>query len=189
MSLKYPTIALVCFVFLTGCSVFSTRDPEDPLAESGTFEQADTPEIVIENLQNAIAELNTLNYRRSLGTSLSFIPTASAAARESVFSTWSNPQEEQYFSAMSAAASLNSGHFLQLTDQSLTLISPSEFVLDASYVLTINHSRAEVPGRFQGRLIWSLKQGSDGLWSVAEWTDQEVGSEPSWSDLKAEFMK
>jgi len=38
-------------------------------------------------------------------------------------------------------------------------------------------------------LQWMLSQGEDGLWSMQDWIDQELGSEPSWSDLKAEFTK
>lgn len=176
-------------VAMSGCSLFSTRDPEEPLTESGTFTQPDTPEQVIENLQAAISELNTLNYRRSLSETMIFRPTATALSRESLFSSWSRSQEEQYFSAMVAAASLNSGHSLQLNDQSLTLIDAGAFLLDATYVLTVNHRRTEIPVRVQGRLRWLIEQSSDGLWSLSDWTDQELGSSASWSDLKADFMK
>lgn len=176
-------------VGISGCSLFSTRDPEEPLTESGTFTQPDTPEQVIENLQAAISELNTLNYRRSLSETMIFRPTATALSRESLFSSWSRSQEEQYFSAMVAAASLNSGHSLQLNDQSLTLIDAGSFLLDATYVLTVNHRRAEIPVSVQGRLRWLIEQKPDGLWSLSDWTDQELGSSASWSDLKADFMK
>ena len=90
---------------------------------------------------------------------------------------------------MSAAAALNSGNSLQLSDQSFTLIDAGKFLLDATYVLTINHRRTEVPVQVQGRLRWLIEQSSEGLWSLTDWTDQELGSEASWSDLKAEFMK
>ena len=188
---RFPIIpfCLLIGIALSGCSLFSTREPEDPLTESGTFIQPDTPEQVVENLQAAVAELNTLNYRRSIAESFVFRPTATAVARESLFSSWSKNQEEQYFSAMSAAASLNSGHSLQLSDQSFTLIDAGKFLLDATYVLTINHRRTEVPVQVQGRLRWLIEQSSEGLWSLTDWTDQELGSEASWSDLKAEFMK
>lgn len=188
-----PRLALVLIltvaVAASGCSVFSTREPEEPLEDSASFIQPDTPEQVIENIQTSILELNTLNYRRSLAEDLTFQPTATAQARESVFLSWSRSQEEQYFSAMVAAASLNQGHSLQLNDQTLTLLGESEFVLDATYVLTVNHRRSETPTRVQGRLQWVLRQGSDGLWALQDWTDQELGSQPSWSDLKAEFTK
>ena len=182
-------LGLASSLGLTGCSLFSTREPETPLTESGTFIQPDTPEQVVENLKESIAELNTLNYRRSLGEPFVFRPTATALARESLFSSWSRSQEEQYFSALVAAASLNSGHSLQLNDQSFTLISTNEFLLDATYVLTINHRRTEVPVQVQGRLRWLIEQSGEGLWSLTDWTDQELGSSPSWSDLKAEFLK
>lgn len=177
-------------VLTSGCSVFSTREPEDPLEDTGNFVQPDTPEQVVENLQQAVLELNTLNYRRSMADDLVFEPTASASARETVFLSWGRAQEEQYFSALVAAAALNTGHSLQLNDRTLTLLDEDEFVLDATYVLTVNHRRTEVPTQVQGRLQWLLRQGPDGLWALVEWTDQELGSsQPSWSDLKAEFMK
>jgi len=181
-------IALV-LMLLSGCSLFETREPEDPLEDTGSFVQPDTPEQVIENVQNAVSELNTLNYRRSLSDDFEYRPSASAAARETVFLSWTRAQEEQYFSAMVAAANLNTGHVLAINDESLTLLAEDEFVLDATYVLTVNHRRTEVPTQVQGRLQWVLRQGGDGLWALTEWTDQELGTEPSWSDLKAEFTK
>ncbi len=182
-------VALAVLTLISGCSVFSTREPEEPLEDSASFIQPDTPEQVIENISTAVLELNTLNYRRSLADDFSFQPTATAQARESVFLSWTRAQEEQYFSAMVAAASLNTGHALQLNDQSLTLLGANEFVLDATYLLTVNHRRTEVPTQVQGRLQWVLRQGSDGLWALQTWIDQELGNEPSWSDLKAEFSK
>lgn len=182
-------MVLILAVAGSGCSVFSTREPEEPLEDSASFIQPDTPEQVIENIQTSILELNTLNYRRNMAEDLTFQPTATALARESVFLSWSRSQEEQYFSAMVAAASLNQGHSLQLNDQTLTLLSESEFVFDATYVLTVNHRRSETPTQVQGRLRWLLRQGADGLWALQDWTDQELGSQPSWSDLKAEFTK
>ena len=179
----------IVLLVLQGCSLFDTRSPEDPLADTGSYVQPDTPEQVVENITNALIELNPLNYRRSMADEFEFQPTATASARESVFLSWSRAQEEQYFSSMVAAAALNTGHSFQLNDQSLTLLDENEFILDATYFLTINHRRTEVPTQVQGRLQWILKQDGAGLWALVEWTDQELGNEASWSDLKAEFMK
>jgi len=82
-----------------------------------------------------------------------------------------------------------SGHGLELFDQSFAIVSDTEYVLDATYLLTLNHSRPDAPTEVQGRLQWIVGQASDGLWSLVEWTDQELGDSPSWSDLKAEFMQ
>ncbi|MEQ9105068.1 MAG: hypothetical protein RIE53_10240 [Rhodothermales bacterium] len=189
MSPARGVIAFLLVAALSGCSLFSTREPEAPITSSGTFSQPDTPEQVIENIENAVRELNTLNYRRSLSETLDFQPTASAEAREPVFASWDRAQEEQYFSALVSAAEMNTGHSLTLNDRSLTLVSPTEFVLDATYVLSVNHRRTEAPTEVQGRLQWTLVQQLDGLWSLETWIDQELGPVPTWSDLKAEFMK
>ena len=181
---------LCCLLFvLNSCSLFSTRDPEQPLTDAGTYEQPDTPEQVIENLTAAIGELNTLNYRRSLSEDLIFHPTASAESREPVFTNWGRSQEEQYFSALVGAASLNTGHQLRLYDESFTIVSNTEYLLDATYILTVNHRRPDAPSEVQGRMQWLIRQLSGGLWELVEWTDQELGSNSSWSDLKAEFIK
>ncbi|GMQ81171.1 MAG: hypothetical protein BMS9Abin05_0602 [Rhodothermia bacterium] len=182
-------LALATSILFTGCSLFSTRTPDEPLADAGTFSQPDTPEQVIDNIIAAVREMNALNYRRSLNDDLLFHPTATAEARESVFANWGRAQEDQYFTAAAAAAKLNTGHGLVLNDQSFTIVSDTQFLLDATYVLTINHRRPDAPSEVQGRLQWLIEQGSNGLWDLEEWTDQELGGRTSWSDLKAEFMK
>jgi len=183
-------IFILCLAVLQSCSLFAPREPEDPIDEAGTFLQPDTPEQVIENIQAAIAELNTPNYGRSINAELVFTPTATAAALDpSIWSSWSQIQEQQYFSTMAAAAQFGINHELRLNDQTVSIISDTRYVLDASYTLNINHNRPDAPKVVQGRLIWVITQGEDGLWSLQEWTDREVGSTPSWSTLKSEFVK
>ena len=182
---------LLIFLFVAqGCSLFSPREPEDPIDEAGTFLQPDTPEQVVENIQAAITELNTPNYGRSLNQELMFTPSATALAQDpAIWSTWSQTEEQQYFSTMVAAAQFGVNHELLLSDQTISIISERRYDLDASYTLTINHNRPDVPTSVQGRLIWVITQGEDGLWSLTEWTDREVGGVASWSILKSEFVK
>ena len=183
------TLFLV-LVLCTGCDVFSTRTPEEPVDEAGTFLQPDTPEQVIENVQFAIAELNPPNYTRSFNSTFMFRPTESArASDENIWGTWSQTEENQYFSTLVAAAQFASNHELVLSNQTISIIEEDRFEIDASYVLTVNHNRPNVPTTVQGRLIWVMTQGEDGLWGLSEWTDREVGNEASWSDLKSEFIK
>jgi hypothetical protein len=172
---------------LQGCDLFATRSPENPTSEGGTFLQADTPDRVVENLRLAISEVNTRNYRRSLSDGLVFQPTATAQARDAIWAGWTVTEEESYFTTLAAATSAAASQSLELNDQTFTLVDAQKAVLDATYVLTTGHNRPEVPTVFQGRLSWEIEQRNDGLWDVTRWTDQELGSEPSWSDLKAAF--
>lgn len=184
-----PLIFLALLFFIAGCGLFSARDPELPRTESGTFEQPDTPEQVILNLQSAVAELNTLNYRRSLAENMTFKPTATAEARDPIWADWSRAEEDRYFTTLAAATETTTGNQLELNDRSFTILSEDRYVLDATYIVTVHHRRTDAPTTVQGRLVWILIRNEQGLWELSDWTDQELGDTPSWSDLKAEFVK
>ena len=169
------------------CSLFQTREPEDPVTERGTYLQPDTPDRVVDNIRFAVSERNTRNYRRSLSDGLTFRPTATAESRDPIWTGWTAGDEESYYASLVSAVATETGMSLELNDATLTAVDAEHFVYDATYVLTADHNRSETPKVFQGRLAWELIQGTDGLWTLHSWTDREVGSEPSWSDLKAAF--
>lgn len=183
-------LLLILLFTATACDLFSTRSPEPPIVEGGTFLQPDTPDQVIANIQAAIGELNTQNYRRSFAPDLEFEATGTAQARDpAVWTGWSRAEEERYFRTLAAAARLTNGNELRLNDRTLSVVREDRFVLDATYVLTVFHRRPHLSETAQGRLVWVISQAEDGLWYVSEWTDQELSGAVSWSDLKAEFVK
>ncbi len=183
------TGVLIMLVLATGCDLFATRTPEPPGTETGAYLQPDTPDQVLENLRNAIAELNAPNYRRSFSDGFRFQPTAEAEAQNpSIWNGWSAQEEESYFRALVEAARLTSGNELRLTDIEQTAGSV-RYTVDASYVLVLNHRSTELPNTLQGRVAWSIEKGQDGLWYIATWTDNSIGTAASWSDLKAAFIK
>lgn len=172
-----------------GCDVFSTRTPDPPLEDTGTFLQPDTPEQVIENIQNAVAELNAQNYRRSFDPELRYEPTAEAEARDpSIWTGWGAQEEESYFRALAEAARLTPDNQLRLNDVDQSA-GATRFSVEATYLITVNHRRSDLPTTLQGRLVWTIDQAEDGLWRVTEWTDRTLGNAASWSDLKAVFIK
>lgn len=179
----------LCLILMTGgCDMFAPRTPEEPTGAAGTWLQPDTPDRVVQNMERAIEELNVQNYRRSLDEAIIFRPAASVAVSSPVFAGWDRSDEERYFSTLVAASDPTAAHNLRLVDgTSPTPIGTTTFVLDASYVLTVNHGRADIPTVFQGRLVWTIEQDPDGLWRIVEWRDQEIEASPSWSTLKAEF--
>lgn len=183
------SMAVLLSLTFAACDVFALRDPEPPITEGGTFIQPDTPDQVVENIQAAISELNVANYTRSLAEDLNFQPTVSAEQRDAIWSSWSRAQEQSYFTQLVAAASAGGQHVLELSDETMTVLTEDRYSLEARYVLTVQHSRVEVPSLVQGRLVWIITQGADSQWRLQEWTDRELGSEPSWSDLKAGFSQ
>ncbi len=186
--LSIACLLVILTAALSACDIFSARTPEPPLDNSSRYIQPDTPEQVIENIQNAILDLNTQNYRRSLGESFFFQPTASAEAADAIWSGWSETEEEQYFSTIVASIPQSGNQRLELNDQTFTLIDEGRSILVATYVLVFPHTRSGVPQTVQGRLSWTIERDTDGLWYLNQWIDSEVGSEPSWSDLKAAFV-
>lgn len=183
---------LLSLTVLTGCELFDTREPDEPETGAGTWLQPDTPDRVVQNIQNSIREMNTRNYLRSFGPSFAFEPSVSSRAREpSLWSGWAIPEEETYFGQLAASSNFLSGHSLQLLDVAETVVDDERYVLDANYILTVQHSRAadDVPTEFQGRLIWGIQRSPEGLWYLEGWTDQESEAQPSWSSLKSTFVK
>lgn len=184
-SLLLALVLLLC----GACDLFSPRTPDAPIGEGGTFTQPDAPDLVVENIQNAVAELNTQNYRRSLCESLTFEPTATAESRApGLWPGWSSDEEISYYTTLAEAARTGQGHELRLTDR-VEEIGADRFVLEATYFLTVNHRRPDAPTTVQGRLVWEIVQDADGLWRLCAWTDRELGNNSSWSDLKASFVQ
>lgn len=182
-------LLFVLLVVGAGCDVFAPRTPAPPESDGGTFVQPDAPDLVVDNLRAAVAELNTANYRRSLADALVFEPTAEALARNpALWAGWGKAEEVSAFTTLAEAArrAPPGVHTLRLDDVSSEL-GDRRFTFDASYVLVMRHQRPGVPDTVQGRLVWEITQGADGLWSLARWNDRTLGNSPSWSDLKAEF--
>ncbi len=187
-AIRYLLLTAILILF-SGCSLFETRTPEPPLGEAGTFVQPDTPEQVVANVEAAVEELSPTNYRRSLADAFTYKPSDTAAQQFNVWSGWDRSSEERYFSALVAAATVNAVPQLSLNDQRFEILSETQYVFEANYVLNVPHRDPDAPTDVQGHLVWELLQDADGLWRLAQWTDQELGNNASWSTLKAEFVQ
>ncbi len=137
--------------------------------------------------------MSAFNYVRCLsGDTFTFTPTVSAQQTyPDVYASWDVASEETWFTNMSTAAALTTGHQLSLTNISTEISSNTMRQVVANYSLTVYHNRASqgVPNLVRGRFVLTLVSSDNGLWSIRNWTDISVGSEPSWSDLKALFTR
>lgn len=197
----YSMMRLAGLAFLlTGCGVFETRTPEPPDEGGGSagFQQPDRPEQVIENLQNAVSDMNSLNYMRNLleseagGASFSFTPSSAALDNDpSVWQNWSREDEATYFNNLVTATQNQSGHRLVIADlERITLPEGGERIT-ASYTLTVLHNRtaSDIPTVASGSFLMDLVQDENGLWYIQSWTDNAAGSSFTWSDIKATFLR
>ena len=192
-----PLLILIALTLLGSsfsCSLFETRDPEDPGGNSGIiFRQPDRAEVVMENLQNAIRGMSQQNYLQSLNQELYEYNASQPAQAENpdVWSTWSYENEQIFFNNLSAEASNFEGHQLQLFDGVYEIISNEEQQFTASYTITVNHNRTSqnVPTVATGEIILRLQSDENGLWYITTRNDIANGDVFSWSDLKAIFVR
>ncbi|MEX0686384.1 MAG: hypothetical protein WD267_00685 [Balneolales bacterium] len=179
-------------LLLMSCSLFDTRDPEDPGQGNGSlFIQPDRANDVIDNLINAVENLNQLNYLRCLSDNIfEYIPTSQAQNNApELWESWSKQDEEAYFNNMRAAAENFSGHQLQFQNEDFSP-SGNTTLFTADYSLTIIHNQSSaqgnIPSVVTGSVIISLR-AEDGLWVIESWSDASDSNSPSWSDMRATF--
>src|SRR5690606_19062175 len=143
--MRAPVLPIFLCLSLSACTLFSTRDPEPPESDRGTFLQPDTPDRVIENIRFAISERNTRNYRRSMSDDLTFEPTAAALSQHPIWTGWTAGEEESYFASLISAIGEAAEFSLQLNDDALTAIDAEHYAFDATYVITAQHNRQDIP--------------------------------------------
>ncbi|MDZ7268476.1 MAG: hypothetical protein ONB48_12140 [candidate division KSB1 bacterium] len=191
------TVALM--VSVSGCkNPFVTRTPEPPDNAGGNhWLPPFASEVVLENLRNAITDQNVENYLRCFsdstrtGQRFRFKPeTAVANQNPGLFSHWGLAAERDYFVQLRAALPADSARSLLL--DSLQTISYGDSALFVrSYVLVARHKRQSigVPGRVAGELRFWLIKDQFGEWSIYRWADFSTGPAPTWSSLKAAFVR
>ncbi|KAA3661183.1 MAG: hypothetical protein DWQ10_05090, partial [Calditrichaeota bacterium] len=137
--------SLSLLLFFSCTNPFTTREPEEPISALQSWVQPRQPETVLENLRNAILELNVENYVRSLSDTskglpaFQFIPAPDVAAEyPGVFTTWNTESERTYFTTLSVLTPADSLHFITFNDRQ-TDFSGSAAVLVTKYTLQMHH--------------------------------------------------
>jgi len=187
--MKYA--ALICLLFLTaGCDLFRTRDPQPPTQSRSNYQQAVTPELLIQNFTSSLTDKNLQNYLDCFtdssftNKSYYFIPSSSAASLYQAFTgTFDKKGETQYFTNLKSKIP---------TDQQITVVfsnpisSPQgdSLIYTASYALNIPFTDPSIPVLYQGDLKFYMIRDSRLVWSIYEWKDIKSTSQSSWSDLK-----
>ncbi len=186
----FSSIAVLCLL-VASCSLFETRDPEDPGTTTvPVFIQPDRPQDVIQNLQNAVRTMNLDNYRRCLDPEVfSYQPSSVAqSSNPDLWLGWGFAEEEAYFNNMRAETEGLSGHELRLENRHDVQIPPDRWQFDAEYRITVQHNRQGLPGEARGVLRLIMVRDESGRWSIEAWSDAAEGSDFTWSDFRAAFL-
>jgi hypothetical protein len=190
-------IALIpaLLLLLTGCGLFDTRTPENPITAGSNFESPTTPTIVLRNLENALEASNAGDYRRCFSDtsqglpSFSFIPSNQGiAAAPSTFNSWGIIQEEQYI--RNVFSELQDGQHCSVSFNPSNITQPivgDSVQFTATYIASFPHTRAGAERDVEGSLQFTLRKSQQNQWYIISWRDFDNDSKPSWSVVKARF--
>ena len=186
--MKYYVLILA--VIFSGCDLFTTRTAAPPNQPRSNYQQAVTPDILIQNLVNSLADKNVENYMSCFADPsysqkvYTFTASSSAQSQYSVFSEgWGIKNEEQYFNNMILKVSDNLQISLTFSNTSSSPQGDSLFYT-ASYFLNVPTGDPNFPPNYQGNLKFSMVRDARSLWTIYYWQDSQNSNLPSWSDLK-----
>lgn len=185
--------SLLILSIFTGCDLFETRTPEEPLQPRSNFQLAVTPEILISNLINSLQDKDVESYI-SCFTDSSFshekfsFSASSAALSQFPFlsDNWDKNDERQYFNRMVSSVDNGLPVLLDLSNSSTSPLGDS-IIYTASYTLQVPHNNEAIPVNYQGELRFNMIVDSRLIWTIYFWQDTKNSDTPSWSELKGRF--
>ncbi len=193
----YCGLALAVLLLAQCKSPFATREPEEPKTEQSSWIQPTSPNYVMANLRNAVAEKNITNYLRCFAdTSNSpkqfrFIAEPTVAnANPGLFENWRIESEQTFINQLMLFLPRDSTSQLSFSPKSENTYQDS-VVLVQEYHLIIHHTckSEECPRDMVGQAEFRLIRTPEDLWFIYLWIDRAVGDKPTWSLLKAYFGK
>ena len=179
-------------LFLACQNPFALREPEPPIFSRSSWIPPLSPEKVLVNLQNAVAERDIQNYTRCLAdpaySSRAFVfepDPETAADRPSVFVQWGVDRERAVMQQAFSSVPSDSTCSLLWTKVVREIVAPDTAVFVRQYRMDIRHGPAPFPSRVEGQAEFRLAADRRGEWMIYRWTDNATAGSVSWSRLKA----
>jgi hypothetical protein len=188
------SVSLIILILLAGCDIFTPRvaEPPDIISDPYAWIIPNTPELVLDNIANAIkgkSKENYINclYQDTLASSYNFVPDPSVLQQYSgIFSNWNIQSEETFINSLLNLipdGSLNqfTWSHIQMLD---ALTSP---IIQADYImnLSLSSSRDNIPAQSSGTAIFTLQLTQDNIYQIAIWEDLASDTLATISLLKA----
>lgn len=175
---------LILLIFIAGCDLVTTRDPEPPQLPRANYTPATTPEILIQNLINAFHDKIPENYISCFSEKkFQFSPSAGSAAQFQFLQSWTYQDERQNFNNIIHAVPGSAQIVLNLVNQQKNLYGDS-VAFAAVYSLSVPFSDEQKPRYYQGNLHFTFIKDQNNQWVISNWLDIKDEKYPSWSELK-----
>lgn len=189
------SIVAVCtaLLALSGCTLFSTREPEDPITNRSAHQVPTSPDIVVQNFITAIREKNSANYTSCFTgdstadnpTRYRFQPSVDAQSiYPSLFASWSAESEQRYFSSLLLDIAEASVPSIELTASASTTVEPSSSMYTFDYIFIPQEKT------YRGKMRLTVVRLANGNWAIQEWIDEPLPAQQNdqtWSFLKATY--
>lgn len=186
----FIVIALLLLGNPSGCGLFSTRTPENPVTVRSTFEPPTSPQAVLNNLTSSIIERNSGNYVKCLSnTNYVYIPDSKAQSLyRQIFLNWNVNSEKFYLDNLISQTNSNATSNLFLSNIVTNIISTDSAITSADYTVAFQHNRNNIPKSAVGNFRLTMKADENSLYSILKWEDFRIhDTDFTWSELKANF--
>ena len=197
--MRHPYLNTVFFaltataVFVHGCGIFETREPENPGGSANVWIPPVTPKDVLDNISRAFALHDGILYMKSYAgggdsdSGFTFLPDISSANLDtSVFTEWDFSREQSFILSLFSHDFIpqDSTAFFQFIYESGT---PGENkpVYRESYTIRLGHSREGIPKEYSGNARIQFERNYNGDWVIIRWEDEPSGDAPTFSHLKS----
>lgn len=174
-------------MIVSGCDLFSTRDPEPPDSGRNTWITPREPSDVLDNMRAAMLERDAVNYMRSFDNAqFVFEADPVALSHDPSMAGWGYPEESQHIARLFSEGTLPLDSILSaiFITSDVTILGDSAEI-SARYELTAGVALSGVPQHMAGTANFSLYIGGEGYWQINRWKDSRTENEATWSDLKS----
>ena len=199
---RLTLIMLALGIIISGCikNPFSTRDSQQPVGITGTWETPASSETVIRNLLFAYNEKVVQNFQSCLAENFVFSAPedsieAEAQSNGYIYYNWNKEIEvsttENIFSTFGAGANHLDLILSESTDYPDS-IGDTTAVLYRDYTLRIiiNDSPSPDTTVYEGLATFRLNQTLFNWWSIYFWQDlPSPSNNNSWGDFKANYRR
>lgn len=186
------TIWLIVVLFLSSCDLVTTREAEEPEQSRSSYIIATTSDQLFTNMRNSFSEKVEVDYMSSfvdssfLALPYIFNPASGAEYKYNILTEWDLDAEEIYFRNLINAVGDDQNITLSLELISNSISSQSES-RTYNYIIRLPSIDEGISEIYEGIAFFKVDLDANNQWVITEWTDTQVGSNPTWSELKGRF--